>query len=51
MSASCQQDNIPWFENAAFQIILIVVIKINPDLSGFDEEYFVGEVYLRSTGL
>ena len=46
MTASGKQYNIPSFEDSTLQIILPVVININTQLTAFQEQHFLREIYL-----
>jgi len=51
MAAVGEQDHVAGFEDAAFEVGLVVIVEIDPHLAGFDEEHLLGELSLASHGV
>jgi hypothetical protein len=51
MAAGDQEDSIARFENAAFQVLLLVSVKIDAEFTGFDEQDFLSVGDLARNGI
>jgi len=46
-----EEDHVAGGDDAAFQIVLVIIVEIDSDLARFDEQDFFGELHLAGHGI
>ncbi len=51
MAAVGEEDHVTGFEDAAFEVGLVVVVEVDPHTAGFDEQHLLGVLHLARYGV